>query len=114
MKNTKNKRVVILSKPSPYFEQCIFILKERVMSEEEKLLNEARSVAENYEKRCEKSRMLVFNDKKKKYNSFIMLSVGTLVGIFLMLVVGFFWKNLKKVFTNQKKCVIIDAEPFAL
>lgn len=90
MKNTKNKRVVILSSPSPYFEQCIFILKEQVMSEEEKLLNEARSVADSYEKRCEKSRMLVFNDKKKKYNSLLMLSVGTLVGIFLMLIVGIF------------------------
>ncbi len=90
MKNTKNKRVVILSTPSPYFEQCIFILKEQIMSEEEKLLNEARSVAENYEKRCEKSHLLISSDKKRKYSSLLMLSIGTLVGIFFMLIVGIF------------------------
>ena len=90
MKNTKNKRVVILSAPSPYFEQCIFILKEQVMSEEEKLLNEARSVAEAYEKRCEKSRTLILGEKKRKYSPLVMLGVGTLVGIFLMLIIGIF------------------------
>lgn len=86
MKNTKNKRVIILSSPSPYFEQCIFILKERVISEEEKLLNEAREVAESYSKRCMKSHSLLFTEPKSKNKSGIILG-GILVFCSILLAI---------------------------
>ena len=81
MKITESKRVVILSDlSSKYFTQGIFILRENVMLEEERLLNEARDVAEKYAKRCEKSRLLVKTDKRRILMSVLCLVAGILSG----------------------------------
>lgn len=54
MKEMDNKRVLILSDlESPYFEQTIFILKQDVIREEDKLVNEARAIVERYVKKYE-------------------------------------------------------------
>ena len=81
MKITESKRIVILSDlSSRYFTQGIFVLRENVMIEEERLLNEAREIAEKYAKRCEKSRALVKTDRKRIIMSFLFLLAGILSG----------------------------------
>lgn len=86
MKTTANKRVVILSElESPYFEQTIFILKENVIKEEEKLLNEARSIVDKYMKRCERGSILVHAPRKRAVQTFFTLTGGAAAGALIVL-----------------------------
>ena len=88
MKTTENKRVVILSNlESPYFEQTIFILKENVIKEEEKLLNEARSILDKYMKRCERGSILLKPSRTKTMQTICAVVSGVAAGALLALLV---------------------------
>lgn len=90
MKITDNRRAIILTETgSPYFEQGIFVLKENVVKEEEKLLNEARGVAERYAKKCETGKTLVKIKSKNTLKCVISAAVGGAIGAGLMLVLNF-------------------------
>ena len=78
---TGNEHAIILTKTdSPYFKECIFVLKENVVKEEDKLLNEARNVAEMYAKKCEKSKMLVKTDRKNTLKYGFSALLGIILG----------------------------------
>lgn len=90
MRITDNRRAIILTgKDSPYFEQSIFVLKENVVLEEDKLLNEARSVAERYAKKCEKSRSLIKNNRSNRIKCALSAVSGGVFGAIFVLAIIF-------------------------
>jgi len=90
LKITDNRRAIILTETgSPYFEQGIFILRENVVKEEDKLLNEARSVAERYAKKCEISRNFVKTGKNNALKNGGFLLLGGVFGAAAVLITVF-------------------------
>lgn len=90
MEITDNNRAIILSaKESPYFKQCIFILRENVVKEEDRLINEARNIAERYSKKCENSRALVKTRRKNGFKYGISVLAGGILGASLALAIIF-------------------------
>lgn len=90
MEITDNNRAIILTaKESPYFKQCIFILRENVVREEDRLINEARNIAERYSKKFEKSRTLVNSKGKNALKCGISVLLGGVLGASAALLIIF-------------------------
>lgn len=91
MKMTESKHMIMLpDTKSKYFEQVFFVLKENVVCEDEKLLNEARCIVEKFEKRCEKGSNLLRETKKGRLSNLISAGVGAAFCGIVFLALSFF------------------------